>query len=229
MPRPKKTAPKPVSPAFGKKGRYVSDASKKPRLQSDLPATSDSVPIAPVQPDLRDDATGKLRTNLKEIVNHQKPIYQHFLNLIRGGVHPAVAAGAIGIPPPLFRRWLARGKEASSGIYFRLWSDISLVVSRTVAEVSEEIRLKHPDKWLAAGPALEVFEESELPIPGFINQGAAAQGDTNIHIQGGPSHALITQALIETLRYGIDPNPKALPEPAADPLTVDALPSPSKQ
>lgn len=227
MPRPRKTAPKPVNSAFksGKKGRYVSDAPKKKAASATDPSTSDdnSVGGQLQQPDLRDPATGRVRANLREIILHQQPIYRHFLNLVRGGVHPAVAAGSIGIPPPLFRRWISRGKQATTGIYFRLWSDVSLVISRTVAEVSEEIRLKHPDKWLAAGPALEVFEESELPIPGFINQAGGSGGDTNITInQGGPSHALITQALIETLRYGIDPNPKALPEPV-----VDALPAPA--
>lgn len=216
-PKPKASSSKSSRSSNNSSRKYVPD----PEPNLDPPPR----PVGLTEPDQLDpfdlrDGLGRVsRSPLKNLILHQQPVYRRLLALIRGGAHPVVAGASVGIPPNMIRAWIESGRKARSGLYFHFWSDITLAIARTVAEASEEIRIKTPEKWLATGPATEVFDPTELPVLGFQDQpgshAGSGQSGININILNSEHIPQLADAFIELKRVGISLD--APPEPPPDP------------
>lgn len=161
------------------------------------------------------------RNPLKALVTTYQPVYRHFIALIAAGTHPVVAGAAIGIPANLVRYWVQRGKEQARGLYADFWADISLALAGAVAEASQEIRIKNPKEWLAAGPATELFAPEELPVLGFAQgqSGLPGQAPVTINIASPDQISSLSEAIVEMRKLGI-----SLDQPALDPPPEEEQP-----
>jgi hypothetical protein len=197
-----------------------------PKAQSPKPwpPEDEQEPVTLTEPDhlgtfdLRDSRGRLSKSPLKDLVLHNQEAYRHLLFLIGSGVHPVVAGSTIGIPPQTFRNWCNQGREAQSGLYFNFWNDITLAISRTVADASIEVRIKTPEKWLAAGSALEVFAPEELPVGSIQGQVQAPQTNQNTTINIVPPESIpsLAEALLQLRRFGINLDSPILEAPVED-------------
>lgn len=84
-------------------------------------------------------------------------LHAEIVNLIRLGNFREAAAAAAGIGTTTFHRWMAKGREARSGIYREFWAAVNTAEAQAEATAIGRIRqaAQDPKHWTAAAWYLE--------------------------------------------------------------------------
>lgn len=79
-------------------------------------------------------------------------LYVSFIERIRLGAFPHIAAQSLGISPPTFAHWMRLGEEGKSRLYSLLYEDV--LQASAEARISREIYVAEhmPLEWLKLGP-----------------------------------------------------------------------------
>ena len=85
--------------------------------------------------------------------------YSQIIDLIRLGVTMQAAAGAMGVAPETFNRWMVKGRAGESKLYKRFYKDV--VEAACFARTRNEIQVskEDPKAWLLGSPAARFTPE----------------------------------------------------------------------
>jgi len=82
---------------------------------------------------------------------------------IKAGAFEQVAAESLGVPFALYRSWLARGRRAGAGRFYRqLAQDVRQALAHARFMAESALRTEAPKVWLLSGPGRETRE-----LPGW--------------------------------------------------------------
>ena len=150
-----------------------------------------------------DPGAPNLGTEVEANRARYRPRVQAF---IRAGGFPHVAAGAAGIPAPVFDAWLARGdkkvRRDSNPLYRQLRDEVRAARAQARLKAEVAVLKDNPAKWLQQGPGREKPEQEGWTVP---VKPIVRETNQTINVLLSPQ----MQALFATILQLLEPYPEA--------------------
>jgi hypothetical protein len=122
---------------------------------------------------------------------------------IKAGAYEQVAAESLGVPPAVYRGWLARGQTGRArGLCRDLWEAVRQARAHARFMAEMDLRTKAPKVWLLHGPGRETAELPGWTSPARPRPAGDGQGLSALE------HPEVL-ALLDTVRQALVPFPEA--------------------